>query len=244
MKQAIVERISRRNFEKATLSSEEITTIRKQIKKLNQTSQLNLEFLEDGSEAFANLKKSYGLFTNVRSLVLMKGSHTDPLLKEKIGYYGEVLVLEMTKLGLGTCWVGGTFDPSKLKVAPNEDLVAVVVVGKVKATSLKEKMIRSAISKKRKPIAERLMTDTDSLPSWLIDGIEAVRLAPSAKNSQKAIFHYREGIISAQIANDYDFDLVDLGIAKKHFEIGAGGQFQLGNDGTFELSKKQETTRS
>lgn len=31
-------------------------------------------------------------------------------LKEKVGYYGEQLILKVTELGLGSCWVGGTFD--------------------------------------------------------------------------------------------------------------------------------------
>lgn len=52
--------------------------------------------MEDGSSAFRKLRKSYGLFTNVRSLILMKGKKDDKDLKKKIGYYGE-------DLGLGTC---------------------------------------------------------------------------------------------------------------------------------------------
>ncbi len=34
-------------------------------------------------------------------------------------------------------------------------------------------------------------------------------------------------------------DLIDLGIAKKHFEIGAGGTFELGNGGVFRLDSQK-----
>lgn len=174
------------------------------------------------------------MFTNVRSLILMKGKKDDKDLKEKVGYYGEDLVLSITDLGLGTCWVGGTFDKDELTVNDREELACVVVVGKVAAPSLKEKMMRSATHRKVKSMEERIISD-QPLPQWVQNGMEAVLLAPSAKNTQKAIFKYENNILSAQIADDYAMDLIDLGIAKKHFDLEAGGTFELGNGGIFHL---------
>lgn len=108
------------------------------------------------------------------------------------------------------------------------------------APTLKEKMIRLAISKKRKTIEQRLITDTHDLPLWIINGIEAVRVAPSAKNAQKPIFEYKEGKLSVKVVDDYEFDLVDLGIAKKHFEIATGGTFEIGNGRIFRLSQHEK----
>lgn len=90
-----------------------------------------MTFLADGSQAFQKLSKSYGLFTNVRSLIVMKGKKELQDLKEKLGYYGEDLVLAITDLGLGTCWVGGTFDKDELMADDSEELVCVVLVGRV-----------------------------------------------------------------------------------------------------------------
>lgn len=236
MLEAIENRISRRSFEKESLTKQEMQQINSYIKELNELSQLTMQFLEDGSNAFSSLSKSYGMFSNVKSLILMKGYTSDNHLKEKIGYYGEDLILRLTKLGLGTCWVGGTFDANKFDFKNNEKLICVIIVGKVKETTLKEKMIRAVISKNRKTIEQRLISDTNILPSWLLEGMEAVRLAPSAKNSQKPIFEYKQGIVSASVPNDYEFDLVDLGIAKKHFEIAANGLFKFGNGETFKLN--------
>lgn len=50
------------------------------------------------------------MFSGVNSYFAMAGRRADLCLREKVGYWGEKLVLEATRLGLGTCWVGGTFD--------------------------------------------------------------------------------------------------------------------------------------
>ncbi len=195
-----------------------------------------MEFLEDGSEAFSSFKKSYDLFNNVKSLILMKGDIKDKNLKEKIGYYGKQLVLHLTNLSIGTCWVVGIFDKNKLKIKNIEELICVIAIGKVKAETIKERMIRKAMSNKRKSIKERLISDTETIPKWLTEGLKAVTLIPSARNSQKAMFEYQNGIVYTKVHNDYEFDLVDLDIAKKHFELVANDKFEFGNNKQFILN--------
>lgn len=234
MRSAIENRVSRRKFEKEPITGWEKEKIISLINQLNEESGLTIEFMEDGSGAFGKLSKSYGLFTNVRSLILMKGKKDEKDLKEKIGYYGEDLVLAVTDLGLGTCWVGGTFEKEALTIESEEELACVVVVGKVAAPSLTEKMVRSATHRKVKSMEERIISN-QPLPQWVLNGMNAVLLAPSAKNTQKVMFKYENNTLSAHIANDYSMDLIDLGIAKKHFEIGAKGKFEFGNGGIFHL---------
>jgi len=235
MRSAIENRVSRRKFEKEPITGLEKENIISLINQLNEASGLTMAFMEDGSGAFGKLRKSYGLFTNVRSLILMKGKKDDKDLKEKIGYYGEDLVLALTDLGLGTCWVGGTFDKDELPVDSGEELACVIVVGKVAAPSLTEKMVRSVTHRKIKSMEERIISD-QPLSQWVQNGMKAVLLAPSAKNTQKLMFKYEKDTLSVQIVNDYSMDLIDLGIAKKHFEIGAGGKFEFGNGGIFHLT--------
>lgn len=234
MVNAIENRVSRRKFKKEPITGWEKENIISLINQLNEASGLTMAFIEDGSSAFQKLRKSYGLFTNVRSLILMKGKKDDKDLKEKIGYYGEDLVLAITDLGLGTCWVGGTFDKEELTVDSSGELVCVVVLGNVEAPSLTEKMMRSATHRKVKSMEERIIS-TQPLPQWVQNGMKAVLFAPSAKNTQKVMFKYENNTLSAQIVNDYSMDLIDLGIAKKHFEIGANGKFEFGNGGIFHL---------
>ena len=196
MDKAIEKRISRRNFSKENLSKENINKIKDLVKENNEISNLNIKFIENGNIAFNSLKKSYGIFSNVKSLLLMKGNKDDINLKEKIGYYGEDLILKITNLGLGTCWVGGTYDNSNLIIPDNEELVCVILIGNIQK-SLKDNIVRTLISSKnRKDIKERIITDTETMPKWIINGLEAIKLAPSAMNSQKPTIYYKKDIIT------------------------------------------------
>ena len=106
---AIHQRISRRSYLPAPIEEEKLAVLKEEIEKANRESGLTITLLEDGSEAFDGVK-SYGMFSGVRSLIVLKGFEETEHLREKAGYYGERLVLAATALGLGTCWVGGTFD--------------------------------------------------------------------------------------------------------------------------------------
>ncbi len=226
MNQAIEKRISRRSFTKESVSVENEKEIRKWITEINEVSGLKIEYVADGSEAFGSIRKSYGMFTNVRSMLLMKGPSADENVKAKVGYYGEELVLKMTELGLGSCWVGGTYENDAFSIPEGENLVLVIAFGNIE-TSIKDKVIRSlARSKNRKDISERIDSDTEKIPEFIADGMAAVKLAPSAVNRQNPTLYYRNGTITMSV------DLVDLGIAMKHFEIGVGkGKFELQNGG-------------
>ncbi len=233
MLDAIEKRVSRRSYTTEYLSNEEVKEVNEYIDTLNKVSNLYIELIEDASEAFSSIRTTYGFFKNVRSVVVLKGKKDDINLNEKIGYYGEDLVLKLTDMNLGTCWVGGTFDRTKFKVSNDQELVCVILVGKVSDVTLKEKLIKVAMPKNRKPISERLISDVKDLPAWVEEGMKAVILAPSARNTQKPIFTYKDGVVSADVVVDYVFDLVDLGIAKKHFELVAKGTFDLGQGGVF-----------
>lgn len=237
MLEAIENRTSRRTFKKEDLNENELQIIDTKIIELNKDSALSMKLLKDCGNAFSSLSKSYGLFSNVKYLILVKGSINDIYLKEKAGYYGEELVLLLTTLGLGTCWVGATFNKASIEIKDDEKMICVIALGKIQEPTIKEKLIRSLISKKRKPIEERLSSDTNDLPQWLINGMMAVQLAPSANNSQKVLFKYEDSTLSASIIGNTEFDLVDLGIAKKHFEKASNGVFKIGNGESFKLNK-------
>ncbi len=246
MNEAIEKRISRRSFTKEPVSKQNELKIREWIYEANIASGLDIEYVEDGGEAFNGLRKSYGMFTNVRSLLLMKGSSSDENLKVKVGYYGEGLVLKMTELGLGSCWVGLTYDQSAFALPEGETLVLVIVFGNIEP-SFKDRVIRSlARSKNRKDISARIDSDTEQIPAFIKEGMEAVKLAPSAVNRQNPTLHFKSGVITMSVDLGVRFGLVDLGIAMKHFELGAGkGKFELTNGGQWKESapKTKESLR-
>lgn len=229
---AITDRISRRTFRDEPLRPEERRRIEALIAEINRASGLSLQFVEDGSAAFSSMKKTYGMFKNVRALILLKGAAELPDLREKAGYYGEGLMLDMVEMGLGTCWVGGTFDRAAFSVPAGEQIVCAMLTGHIDRPTLKDRVMIAQAHNKRKPLSERVDADAP-LPEWLERGMRAVIPAPSAVNRQKPHFTYRDGVLTASVPDDYAMDLVDLGIAKRHFELGAGGHFAFGNGAAY-----------
>ncbi len=75
---------------------------------------------------------------------------------------------------------------------------------------------------------EQVSNASDITPSWFKKGVEAALLAPTAVNQQKFSFEYvGEKNNCHQIRAKKGFSMIgyakmDLGIAKYHFEIGAG----------------------
>lgn len=234
MREAITKRVSRRAYADIPIDVVREGKIADLMREVNTESGLNFQWVEDGSRLFNSFTKSYGMFKNVRSIVLLKGPRDDVNLKEKVGYYGEQLVLDLTDLFLGTCWVGVTFDKSKVdNIGREEELICVLTVGVVPPDkTFREKLLGTAMHRKVKSILERFTGD-EPVPAWFMAGMEAVVKAPSSSNSQKAVFRYGQGQVSAHIVDDYSFALVDLGIAKRHFAMEAGGRFDWGNGGVF-----------
>ena len=235
MRPAIENRVSRRTFTTERLSADAIAEVRALADAANDASGLSIEFMEDGSAAFASARTTYGMFKNVRSMLLMKGDPDMPHFREKIGYYGEGVMLDLVDMGLGTCWVGGTFDRDVFDVPAGEFVNDVILVGHIGKPTVKDRVMMAGGHKKRKPLSDRITSDVE-LPDWVRAGMESVIPAPSAVNKQKPHFDFKDGVLTASVPDDYVADLTDLGIAKLHFEIGAGnGRFELGNGAAFHI---------
>ena len=64
--------------------------------------------------------------------------------------------------------------------------------------------------------------DLNELPEWFISGAEASLLAPTCVNQQRFSFRLtEEGKVEANPGRAF-FCKIDMGIAKYHFEVGAG----------------------
>ena len=58
-------------------------------------------------------------------------------------------------------------------------------------------------------------------PEWFLRGVDAALLAPTAMNQQKFLFSLDGSTVSAKAGLGF-YSRIDLGIARCHFEIGAG----------------------
>lgn len=239
MREAISRRISRRTY-RDPLNVDDIREINRLIDEVNRTAGLTLVLETDAEKAFVSKKYTKGFIRHATSVILMKGPSDMRDLKEKIGYYGEGLVLDLVDRDYGTCWVAGTMDRSVFSVDDNETLVCVLIVGHVGAQDVSEKTVRSMIRMSAKKPEEMIAGDKE-IPEWIMQGMEAVVKAPSAVNRQKPRFQYRNNVLTAEVPDDYVMDLVDLGIAKRHFVESAGGFFDFGNGAAYHIGGTPES---
>ncbi len=243
--EAINLRYSRRNYLDTPISADNMTALKAAVGDQNKISGLNIQLIEEGGSAFKGILKSYGMFHGVRSFFALVGKTDDPDLKEKAGYYGELLTLEATKLGLGTCWVGASYDKKHCPctIQGDETLVCVITVGNAEENqSFREKLIYKMTHRSAKSLEDHYTADTP-VPEWFLSGMEAVRRAPSAVNAQPVHAEYRSGKVTLFVKDPGLYRMTDLGIAKAHFEIGAAacpkgavtGSFPPGNHSVFQV---------
>lgn len=182
------------------------------IEECNNESGLRFQLVTNELKAFSGIKAHYGRFSGVINYIALVG-HKGPDFEEKCGYYGEKVALYAQTLGLNTCWVALTYGKSVVKrtVRPGEKLCMVIAVGYG---------ANSGITHKSKPV-EKVMK-AENPPEWFLNGIKAALLAPTAMNQQKFIFILNEDNKVTAKAGGGFYVKTDLGIAKLHFELGAG----------------------
>ena len=240
--EAIEVRRSRRKYIPGPVDGGAAEKLRELVRGYNQAGNIRMELVFDNGNAFGGLRKSYGLFSGVTNYALLIAPKDDYAAVERLGYYGELFTLNAVALGLGTCWVGGSFDRKlcPVRLSGGELIYCSIAFGNVpREYSAKEKFIHRLIHRKTKTAEEMIKTDAPAL-DWFMDGMRAVQKAPSAVNRQPVEFLFFGGKVTAGIKNTRDIGSVfDLGIAKLHFELGASlragksGKWKFGNYGEF-----------
>ena len=223
--EAIDKRCSRRKYISINLNSDVSEKLSNLAREYSQKGKIRIEMVFNNGKAFNGLLKSYGMFSGVENYAVLIADKNDTAAAERLGYYGELLMLNAVALGLGTCWVGGSFDRKlcPVKLSGDEQIFCTITVGYVQEQlSKKEKFIFNMIHRKTKSVEEMFVSDVPA-PDWFMKGMLAVQKAPSAINRQPVFFSFKEGKVSASIKNPADIGLaLDMGIAKLHFELGAG----------------------
>ena len=158
---------------------------------------------------------------------------------EAVGYHFERLVLSATELGLGTCWLAGTFNreqfSSALEMSEGEIFPIVCPIGYPfdKQTFINSIFRKVGRSDQRKDWTElffenkfgnpltKEQTDEYDFP------LEMLRLAPSAANRQPWRIVHTDGAFhffrEANPKSKYGYDLqrLDVGIGACHFHLAA-----------------------
>jgi nitroreductase len=212
---AIKARHSVRKYSEQPIEAAKVSALEDTIARINTQAGLNIQLVLDEPKAFSTGMWKYGQFSGVRNYFVM-AAPKDRETEEKIGYFGEELVLLAQTLGLNSCWVGLTYKkiPGTFTLREGDVVHCVIALGygATPGTQHPQKA------------AENFYECEGIPPQWFKDGLDAALLAPTAVNQQKFKFILHPGnVVEARTSFSMaGYVNIDLGIVKYHFEIGAG----------------------
>ena len=244
LQEAIQARHSVRAYKELPLANETVRVLVDKITELNQKGRLHMQLIQNEPKAFQGTLAKYGKFRNVNNYIVMAGKKAASQreesktsldspereqartkfksddLDERVGYYGEQLVLLAQTLGLNTCWVGLSYSkvPGTYVLDEGEKIACYIAIGYGETQGVGHKI----------KTVEQVSNISDITPLWFKKGIEAALLAPTAVNQQKFSFEYigmrnnRHQVRAKKGFSMIGYTQMDFGIAKCHFEIGAG----------------------
>ena len=223
---------------------------------------INLKLIDTTGKDLESLGKmtSYGL---VKGASLYFGGYCPSDDKSVIdyGYCFQEVLLELTAMGLGTCWLGGTFNRSfiaKALALPDGMIIpAVSPVGyALKKRYFTDRMARIIAKSNRRRTPDKLFfsiseskqilsLDLKTTDEKITEVLNSVRFAPSASNKQPWRLIYSNGAIDLywdfdhrynSTLKQFNIQALDMGIALYHIsrtakELGLEGSFSFNNPG-------------
>lgn len=216
--EAIDARHSVRRYISRPLEREAVDCLRAKIDECNSKGNLHIQLVLNERKGFSGML-AYGSFSGVENYIVMAGRRADDL-DERVGYYGEQIVLLAQQLGLGTCWAGLSYRKVKGAYAldSEEKVACMISLGYPDDAGRKHKC----------KSVEDVSNASVSTPEWFEQGVRAALKAPTAVNQQKFYIEYagvkdgRHCVCARRLFSVVGYTSMDLGIVKLHFEIGAG----------------------
>lgn len=212
--EAISARHSVRRYLDKPIPGDILEVLEDKVREINEDGGLHVQLVTDEPKAFGGIM-AYGQFSGVSNYFVMAGPKGDGL-DERIGYFGEKLVLLAQELGLNTCWAGLSYNkiPGTYALEEGEKIACYIALGYGKTQGVSHRIER----------VEDVSNAGDDSPAWFLEGVKAALLAPTAVNQQKFFIKY---LGDGKVSIRRQFSLIgytemDLGIVRLHFEIGAG----------------------
>lgn len=208
---AIKARHSIRKYLDRAIEPEKIDKLNEMISLCNKDGNLNLQLIADAGNTYNKfLSKAMGL-GSAPSVIACVGPDDDTV-EERVGYFGEKIVLYAQTLGLNTCWTG-TFNKKAIpaKVGESERLIIAIAIG-YGATQGKGRKSKTY---------NQVTAGSENMPYWFNYGVEMALLAPTAMNQQKFEIRLNEDGNVSFTDKGGIHSKTDLGIVKYHFEVGA-----------------------
>ena len=206
----MLSRHSVRSYLDKPIEEEKIRLLKDKVDEVNAESGLSIVLFTDEPKCFKVSEPGYGIFKNCKNYFAMVGPAG---ADEKIGYFGEKLVLFAQSLGLNTCWAAMSYKKGGVDIKPakGEKLHIVIALGYGET---------QGHERKSKSVSDVSNAD-DSSPEWFLNGVKAALTAPTAINQQRFYLKLEGNRVKAK-AGMFVYTKTDLGIVKYHFELGAG----------------------
>ena len=237
----IDERHAVRTYEERLLPKETIVAIQHYIQEVLSPyeGKVRIEFLQNVNEKEKVKLGTYGVIKGGKyylTAACKKGENPITL-----GYALEKIVLYCTSLGLGTVWMGGTYNKSQfakaMKLQEDEELLIIVPVGYESDKKSFVAKLMGNHNKQRKEFETIFFDKTVGTPltrnaaGRYETALEMVRLAPSAMNQQPWRAVKQGERFDFYVVNTKGLKRIDLGIALAHFymtlsEQGISGAFR------------------
>ena len=213
--EAIRARHSVRKYVERPIGAAEADRLKAAVERINAESGLNVQLVLEEPRSFSSGVWKYGQFSGVSNYFVMAGPQGKEA-EEKVGWYGEELVLLAQTLGLNTCWVGLTYKkiPGTFTLREGDKIHCVIALGYGANQGVQHPL---------RPV-EKCYEAAGEVPEWFLKGMEAALLAPTAVNQQKFkfILHADGSVEAKPLFSMMGYTIIDLGIVKYHFEITAG----------------------
>ncbi len=209
--EAVKERHSVRKYTEKKIEPEKAEKIACLIEECNREGNLHMQFIPEAEKIYSrtlNMARGLG---GAPGVIACAGPD-DGTLEERIGYYGEKVVLFAQTLGLNTCWAG-MFNAKNVaaRIGEGERLVIVIAIGYG---------ANQGVQRRSKDYSE-VVEGEDEKPEWFRYGVELALLAPTAVNQQKFRFGIDENGEVYVTEGKGPFSRVDKGIVRYHFDLGA-----------------------
>ncbi len=240
----IPQRHSVRNFQ-GDVSSEIIDKLRGELCDLPRGpfgGEVRMTILSTDQENLGQRLGTYGVIKGAKQFLVAAVRGKSRALCD-LGFVMEHAILDAVALGLGTCWIGGTFRhgafAQAIELQDDEQMATISPLGieNSEPRFIDRFMKWSAKSAQRKSLEEIYTVDSGCQDDERYKTpLEMVRIAPSALNSQPwrirkttrgFLFSLQPGLMEGK-----KMAQVDLGIAMAHFAIAA---HDLGLKGSFKI---------
>lgn len=254
---AVLRRVSVRNYKMQAILDKDMQSLLEFIQSLKNpfNGTLNFHFFTQSNASLSRKLGTYGVIKGAQHF-MGTSIKLEGYALEACGYAMEMVMLYLASQGIGSCWLGGTFDHKaftrELNIPSDEVLLAISPMGYAHDhRHLQEIVMQRIVKARQRSPWELLFFDTNFETPLNREKInnyafacDMVRLAPSASNKQPwrivydtqgfHFYEYKSPGYSSMFP--YDIQRIDMGIAAAHFEAAA---WEKGLAGYFSFTHNQ-----